>query len=98
MKELPRVFRNSINKEINNNKTYSYEKSDDRIIETDNIDIKMKIKEIFNSPNYVYKALVEVKTKKGTVTKQVIGHNKEYLLTLDDDKILIDDIVDIRLK
>lgn len=98
MKDLPHVFKNSIDKKINNNETYSYGKNEDRKPEIKSVDVYKKIRDIVNSPGYVYKASVTIKMRDGTINKQIIGFNKNYLITYDDMKIPITDIIDIDLK
>ena len=97
MKELPKVFHNKIDKKINNNRNVFYSNNtyeEDRSIDTRTV--LQKINEIFSSPNYVYKANVEITLKDKKVTKRIIGRNKNYIITMDNDLIPINDIVDIR--
>ena len=97
MKELPKVFHNKIDKKINNNRNVFYSNNtyeEDRSIDTRTV--LQKINEIFSSPNYVYKANVEITLKDKKVTKRIIGRNKNYIITMDNDLIPISDIVDIR--
>lgn len=97
MKDLPKVFHNKVDKKFNNNRSvfYSnntYEDSDVR----DSRTTLQKINEIFSSPNYVYKANVEITLKDKKVTKRIIGRNKNYIITMDNDLIPITDILDIK--
>lgn len=97
MKDLPKVFHNKINKKIDNNRSvfYSNNNYDDNKI-TDNRTILQKINDIFSSTNYVYKANVEITLKDKKVTKRIIGRNKNYIITMDNDLIPITDIIDIK--
>lgn len=97
MKELPKVFHNKIDKKFDNNRSVFYSNNtyeEDRSVDTRTI--LQKINEIFSSPNYVYKANVEITLKDKKVTKRIIGRNKNYIITMDNDLIPISDIVDIR--
>jgi len=97
MKELPKVFHNKIDKKFDNNRSVFYSNNtyeEDRRIDTRTV--LQKINEIFSSPNYVYKANVEITLKDKKVTKRIIGRNKNYIITMDNDLIPISDIVDIR--
>lgn len=96
MKELPKVFQNNINKDFKNNSNVFY--SSERNIEEniDNRNVLQKINDIFSSPNYVYKANVEIVLKDKTVNKRIIGRNKNYIITMDNELIPITDIVDIK--
>ena len=103
MKDLPKVFHNKINKAFNNNENvfYSYNESKEKIENKEsekNIDTKtilQKINSIFASPNYVYKANVLITLKDKKITKRIIGRNKNYIITMDNDLIPISDIIDI---
>lgn len=97
MKELPEVFHNKINKKFDNNRSIFY--SNNVHNEEKNIDTRtvlQKINEIFSSPNYVYKANVEITLKDKKIKKRIIGRNKNYIITMDNDLIPINDIVDIK--
>lgn len=97
MKELPKVFHNKIDKNFNNNRSVYY--SNNNYEEDRNIDsrtVLQKINDIFSSPNYVYKANVEITLKDKKVTKRIIGRNKNYIITMDNDLIPLSDIVDIK--
>lgn len=100
MKELPKVFHNKIDKKFDNNSSvfYSSNNNEDReLVEiNDSRNILQKINDIFASPNYVYKANVEITLKDKKVTKRIIGRNKNYIITMDNSLIPITDIVDIK--
>ena len=97
MKALPKVFHNKVDKKFDNNEKVYYSSKDTRneVLE-DSKNVLQKINEIFASPNYVYKANVEITLKDKKVTKRIIGRNKNYIITMDNDLIPITDIVDIR--
>lgn len=97
MKDLPKVFHSKVDKKFNNNEKVYYSNKDNReeVVE-DNKNVSQKINEIFASPSYVYKANVEITLKDKKVTKRIIGRNKNYIITMDNDLIPITDIVDIR--
>lgn len=99
MKDLPKVFHNNINKEFSNNKKvfYSSNRNYNEMEEkTDPKNVIQKINDIFASPNYVYKANVEITLKDKKITKRIIGRNKNYIITMDNTLIPITDIVDIK--
>ena len=105
-KKLPEIFHNTIDKKLNNNEDvfYSAENNDEIKEEkkTNKINykksIRQKINEIFASPSYVYKASVIIKTKDSTINKRIIGRNSKYLITMDNEKIDIDNIIDIEIE
>ena len=100
MKDLPKVFQNNVDKKFNNNSSVYYSSNDNRSLNKeevkDNRTILQKINEIFSSPNYVYKANVEISLKDKKVTKRIIGRNKDFLITMDNTLIPVRDIVDIK--
>ena len=99
MKDLPKVFHNKIDKKINNNESVFYssnKKTNNGNDSADSRNVIQKINSIFSSPNYVYKANVEITLKDKTITKRIIGRNKDYIITMDNNLIAISDIVDIR--
>lgn len=100
-KKLPEIFHNKIDKKLNNNKNifYSSKISEPETREEPTpMNIHQKINQIFSSPNYVYKADVEIKTKEQTITTKIIGRNRNYLITMDNQLISITDIIDITKK
>ena len=96
MKEKPKIFKNTINKRINNNSDIFYSKNNETNEKKDSKTIIQKINDIFSSPNYIYKANVKITTKKGTFNKRIIGRNKDYIITIDNTLIPIKDIIDIK--
>lgn len=102
-KKLPKVFANKIDKELKNNKTVYYNKNEERKIEEKDplssiLTVNQKINQIFSSARYVYKADVVITTKNGKLNKRIIGRNRNELITMDNEVINIDDIIDIEFK
>lgn len=93
----PKVFINSINKNIKNNKDVYYYKKDDIDMIDDSKDVKSKIKDIFNSTSFVYKCRVDIILKdRSHITEDVIAIKDDNLITLSDNKIPISNILDIK--
>ena len=101
----PKVFVNSINKSIKNNKeSYYYKKEVPDEIFMDDIsndirdgDVNSKINSLFDSESFVYKSSVYITLKDGTKTlEDIIAAKDSYLITLSDKKINISDIKDIK--
>lgn len=92
--EKPKVFHNNINKNFTNNKSVYYCKNDNEVI--DKKTVYQKISDIFSSPDYIYKANVEISLKDKTIVKRIIGRNKDFLITMDNELIRISDIEDIK--
>ena len=102
-KRLPGVFANKIEKNLSNNDEVFYsaknvnkeivqEKTRKGIVQKN---IHQKIKDIFSSERYVYKANVDITTKSGKTSKKIIGQNKTHLITIENELIPITEIVDI---
>ena len=103
-KEIPKVFINKI-KKINNNEEvfYSYkEHKTNREIEYNNqvnineYDIQNKIDELFRANDFIYKKKFHIKTKYGEKDYIIISKSFDYLLTIDGEKIYIQNIIEIK--
>lgn len=97
-KELPRVYGLNVDHDTNSKMSYNKfeeEKKERFVYETT---VPQKIKEIFNSVNYIYKVDVIIETKEGSFKKRIIGRTNNYLITIDNERIAIDDIIDIYIK
>ncbi len=93
-KKIPKVFANKIDKEIGNNERVYYG-SETHEFRNEGLNVNQKINQIFGSSKYVYKADVVIKLKDKTVSKKIIGRNKNSLITMDNELININDILDI---
>ncbi len=61
-----------------------------------NNDINLKIKNLFSSSDFIYKFKCIIDYKDNNRTKEtIIAKKNDYLLTLDNKKIYIRDILDI---
>ena len=109
MKDLPKMYRNKIEKEIRNNEKifstiYNNKKN---VIENENrsnnqtitpkktYTVEQKIATIFNSPNYIYKIDVVIITDTETKNKRIVGKTKTNLITIENEYIPINTIRDI---
>ncbi len=97
-KKLPKVFANKIDKKITNNNEVFYENKKE--VKEDvkpkfELNVNQKINQIFSSSRYVYKADVVITLKDKKVTKKIIGRNKTSLITMDNELISVNDIIDI---
>ena len=93
----PKVFINSINKDIKNNmNVFHFVKDDIEMIDV-SVDVKNKIKNIYDSTSFVYKSRVNILLKNSIkIVKDIIAIKDNNLITLDGEKINIDDIKDIK--
>ncbi|MDD2434685.1 MAG: hypothetical protein PHO63_00320 [Bacilli bacterium] len=107
-KKLPSVYANrNMNNSKNNERVYYSHKEEPRTIQKslDNKlpsligqNVEQKINTIFASSNYIYKADVEITLDTGKVIKRVIGRNNNNLVTMDNELIPINKIIDIEYK
>lgn len=100
MKELPKMYHNKINKEINNNdKMYTTMYKNKEVIKENKLkndkSIEQKIYDIFNSPNYIYKIDVVIVTDNNKLNKRIVGKTKTSIITIDNEYIPINTIRDI---
>ena len=106
-----KVFVNKIDKNIKNNKElyhyignennedlYHFKNEDiDDIIDVSNVNVRSKLNNIFSSESFVYKSKIEIILKDGTkLLEDVIAIKDNNLITLNNTKINIDDILDIK--
>lgn len=94
MKNLPKVYVSPIDKNLQNNKQLFYSKLTEESSNTKSI--LQKINDIFHSRNFVYKKDVLVTTKNGSKVIPLVGRTNDALLSLDKEKILISDILEIK--
>ena len=95
---LPKFFINKIDKSIKNNKeSYYYKGNEPIIIDDADINVKETINEIFNSDSFVYKTKVTIKFKNGkSKVYEIVAMKNNELISIDGDKIKVDDIVNIK--
>ncbi len=85
MKKLPKIYKNNINKPLNNNNKVYY--SGKKTIEKE-----MTIDELFKQ-NEIYRKTTTIILNNGNeITKTIIGRSIKHLITLDNELIPIDDI------
>ena len=93
-RNLPKVYASPINKPITNNKDiFISSKDSTRSLNSNNI--PEKINEIFANPHHVYKSDVKIITNNDSYTTTIVGLNGSNLLTLNGERININNILDI---
>ena len=95
---LPKMYRNKINKSINNTqKIYSsiYENDNNNNYKYSSISIDKKIDDIFKARDYVYKADVVIVTDTDSIKKRIVARNNNNIITIDNEYIPISIIRDI---
>ena len=100
-KKLPNIFVNKIDKKLNNNEKVYYGEHDknkeDVVDEFKDIkDIRDKMNEMYKDVPFLYKKKVSITLKDKTIEAKVISYNQNYLITMNNERILLDDILDIK--
>lgn len=85
--ELPKIYKGSVKE--SNNLRVAHAK--------DSIDVKSVINNLFKQ-NKLYKQEVEVTTNNNTYKTKIIGRTNEHIITIDNQIIKIDDIINIKTR
>lgn len=99
--EFPKIYKskiNSLKSKIQNEYYYHGKDVEEKPIKkVDKLTLLKKINAIFTRNDYVYQADVNIMYKNGeNKHKKIIGTKDNYLLTIDNERISIDDIYDIK--
>ncbi len=103
-KKLPGIYKGTVKNQPKNQKQASFsivnkidiEEKNEIKEEISDKNVNKQIKDIFNSPNYVYKANVSIITTDGeTIKKTIIGRTNNSLITIDDELIDVSKISQI---
>lgn len=102
-KDLPKIYSEGVIQDTN--KVVAYTKSDEieevrEEKKSFNIEksVAEKVREIFNSVHYVYKMDVVIETDEGKQVKQLVGKNKNSIITMDNEQIPLSKIKDIYIQ
>ncbi len=98
MKELPSLYTNNFDKKIDNSQEYITISNDEVVTNINKYEIQEKINNIFKSKKYIYKINVEIKLKDKTITETLIGKTNKSLITINNELIDINNIMDIKIK
>lgn len=111
MAKKPKVYENEINKNIRNNKIVfdsSKEKVENEITMERKEDVKLynknnddlsvidKITRLLNREGYIFNVNVSIITKDEVLNTHIASIMNNHIITLDNDIINIDDIIDIK--
>jgi len=104
-RKLPNLYKGKIKNNSNNQKQSIINNFEEEVNEVDNVNdnnyteeksVKRQIKDIFSSPNFVYKADVTITTVDGEILKKtIIGRTNNSLITIDDELIDVSKISQI---
>ena len=104
MDKFPKIYKNKINSiksKVQDEFYYHADRASDDV-NNDSVDIDPslvlnKIENIFQRPDYVYQADVNIMYKNGkNIDKKIIGFKDNYIMTSDGDRIFIDEISNIK--
>ena len=101
MKKLPEIYINNINKKISHNDEVYYSYKDNKKEEVKQIkkydfnEMQNKINYLFKSNDFVYKKKFHIITNNMEGDFEIISKSYDYLLTIDGNKIMIKDILEI---
>lgn len=105
-KDLPEIFKNSIDSKHNHNKRIYYANNNLERKKNSNEDnqsetfftVEDKIKKLFKSSRYIFNINVLIKTDKKDYDTKIAGKIKNSLVTVDNEVIPIIEINDIIIK
>ena len=96
MAEKPKMYQNREYKEFHNNKEVFMSmdrENTDRV--WDSNDIRKKINDIIDAPNFIYRANVNILIGNELIKRKIVGIYNNNLITIDNEHIPIDSIKDI---
>ncbi len=97
-KKHPKIYKNKINNlKSKVQSEYYYHGDSNTTDELTKDEIKKKIENLLSSPNFVYQIDINIMLKNGeNIIKKVIALKDDYLITLDNERISLDEIADIK--
>lgn len=101
MKKLPKVYQNDFNKKISNNKEICYlsDTKEENIPTTnESTNVEVVLDEVFNGLGYAYNIPLKIKTSTKVYETSLIAKTKYNLITLDNEIIPIEEIINIEKK
>lgn len=93
LKKLPELYKNDITKKITNNKNYCYLNN----VEEVKYSPKEQLEKIFSGVGYSYNVPVIIKTKDEELKTSIATRTKNYIVTLENKIIKINDIEKIEI-
>ncbi len=97
MKDLPRVFANPIDRNLNNNREFSYGRLENEKQTRDERAVLEKINKLFKSDSTVYSIDCIIKFESNEERYTIIGKTSNNLVTKTQKLIPIREIYDIEL-
>lgn len=99
MEKLPKVFVNPINHDVDNyQKIYVSSSKLDRNYHSEEKNIVKTIDNILGSSRHIYRTKVRIVLNDNKEREiLIISRTKDYIITIDNERINIDDIKDIKV-
>lgn len=97
MSDKPKMYRCESGKEFHNNRSIyaSYSDNNSKVNIYNTNEIRKKINDLFNSPNFIYRTKVNIVLDNQILTKKIVGIYDNNLVTIDNEHIPINLIKDI---
>ena len=100
---MPKIYQNTIDKKIKNNITAYYSNSSSKTVQEKSdimsqTEISSFINQLFNEDKHVFNIPVIIKTINHTYDTSLVTRNNSYILTFNQDRIYIDEIISIHKK
>jgi len=90
-KELPKIYKGMVKQGCSNNLRYS------KGIREEKKTPQQIINELFHE-NQIYRQNIEIETKEKKIETKIIGRTAEHIITINNEVIKIQDILNIQLK
>ena len=104
-KELPGIYKKTVDKNHANNKKMCYASESEKTVEKEIFNqsssittVEEKIRKLFKSSRYIFNIRVLIKTDKKDYDTKIAGKVKNSLVTIDNEVIPIVEINDIIIK
>lgn len=95
--KLPNLYTNTFDKKIDNSQEFiTIKNKTEEERKKNKYEINKKIDSIFKSTNYIYKIKVNISFENEDITETIIGKKGDYLITINNKLININNIIDIK--
>lgn len=99
IKKLPKIYQNNIDKKFKNNKEFFYSFAPkEENISMSTSDVLLILDGIFNAEIPTYSIPVVIGTNNKVYDTYLVARTSSFILTIDRDKIRIEDIIYIQRK
>lgn len=96
MKNLPKIYKQKINKKFTNNSTVYYSTTQSQEKEPEIEDISKFLDDLLKEDGYIFNKPLTIKTKDKTYNTAIVQKKEDKIYTLSDEIIRIKDIISIK--